>query len=151
MELSSTIDIAHMEIKDLPRHKIIIGLTAQHTEKVADTAIALWEQMATQIISIVGEGGFNSLYARSLFLTASHYPWLASGALSPQTGQRFAELKICLEGQTPAEGVAANNLLLITFTDILTSLIGEQLTMRILQSAWGHGTQNSIGKEFNNG
>lgn len=140
-----------METKDLPRHKIIVGLTAQHTEKVADSAIVLWEQMATKIISIIGEGGFNSLYARSLFLVASHYPWLASGALSPQAGQRFAELKICLEGQMPAEVVAGTSLLLITFTDILASLIGEQLTIRILKSAWGHGTQGSIGKEFNNG
>ncbi|WP_157979495.1 hypothetical protein [Rhodoferax ferrireducens] len=149
MELSSIIEIAHMETRDLPRHKIIVGLTAQLTEKVADTAIALWEQMATQIIAIVGEGGFNSLYARSLFLTASHHPWLASGALSPQTGQRFAELKICMEEQAPAQVVAGTSLLLITFTDILASLIGEQLTVRILQSAWGHGTQGLNGKEFN--
>jgi hypothetical protein len=150
LELSSTIDMAHMETKDMPRHKIIVGLTAQHTEKVADTAIVLWEQMATKIISIVGEGGFNSLYARSLFLTVSHHPWLESGALSPQTGQRFSELKKCLAGQTPAQVVAGTTLLLITFTDILASLIGEQLTVRILQSAWGHGTQDLIGKEFNN-
>ncbi|MEO8117721.1 MAG: hypothetical protein ABI606_00170 [Rhodoferax sp.] len=146
-----TIEIAHMETKDFSRHEIIVGLTEQHTEKVADNAIVLWEQMATQIIAIVGEGGFNSLYARSLFLIVSHHPWLASGALSPQTGQRFSELNKCLEGQTPAQAVAGTTLLLITFTDILASLIGEQLTIRILQSAWGPGTQGSIGKEFNNG
>jgi hypothetical protein len=41
---------------------------AQPTGKVADAAIKVWEQMAIQIISIVGEDGFNALYARSLFL-----------------------------------------------------------------------------------
>jgi len=42
-----------------------------------------------------------------------------------------------LEGQTPAQVSDANSLLLITFTDILAALIGEQLTTRILRSAWG--------------
>ena len=54
-----------METSDLLRHQIIKSLLVQHPEKVADAAISLWEQMATQIISIVGEGGFNSLFARS--------------------------------------------------------------------------------------
>lgn len=140
-----------MDAKDLSRHQIIIGLTEHHTEKVADNMIVLWEQMATQIIAIIGESGFSSLYARSLFLTASYHPWLASGSLSLQTGQRFLKLNIDLKGQTPAQAMAGSRLLLITFTDILASLIGEQLTMRILQSAWGQGTQGPIGKEVNNG
>jgi hypothetical protein len=110
---------------------------AQHTEKVADGATNLWEQMATEIISIVGEGGFNSLYARSIFLTRSTFPWLAAGALPPQAGQRFAGLKMSFEGHTPAQASEANRLLLITFTDILSSLIGEELTTSILRSAWG--------------
>jgi hypothetical protein len=131
------IDIFPMETRDLLRHQIINSLTAQHTEKVADAAINLWEQMATQIIAIVGEGGFNSLYARSVFLTRSTFPWLAVGALPPQADQPFAGLKTSLEGHTPAQAGEANRLLLITFTDILASLIGEQLTTSILRLAWG--------------
>lgn len=125
-----------METKELLRHQIINSLMAQHTEKVADAAINLWEQMATQIISIVGEGGFNSIYARSVFLTRSTFPWIADDALPPQTDQRFAGLKMSLEGQTPAQAREASSLLLITFTDIQASLIGEELTTRILRSAW---------------
>jgi len=126
-----------METSDLPRHQIINSLMAQHTEKVADASINLWEQMATQIIAIVGEGGFNSLYARSVFLTRSTYPWIATGALPPQADQRFSGLKMSLEEQTPEQASEANRLLLITFTDILASLIGEELTTSILRSAWG--------------
>lgn len=125
-----------METRDLLRHQIINSLMAQHTEKVADAAINLWEQMATQIISIVGEGGFDSLYARSVFLTRSTFPWIAADALPPQADQRFAGLKMSLDGQTPAQAREANSLLLITFTDILSSLIGEELTTLILRSAW---------------
>ena len=139
-----------METSDVLRHQIINSLVAQHTEKVADAAIDLWVQMATQIISIVGKGGFDSLYARSVFLTRSTFPGLAASPLPPQADHRFAELKTTLEGQTPAQASEANRLLLITFTDILASLIGEQLTISILRSAWGNNAQDRAGKEFKN-
>lgn len=139
-----------MDTSDLLRHQIIKSLTAQHTDDVADAAVMLWEQMATQIISIVGEGGFNSLYARSVFLTRTTFPWLAAGALPPQAEQRFAGLKTSLEGKTLAEACAASSLLLLTFTDILAALIGEQLTTRILRSAWGDDASDNAGKEFEN-
>jgi len=125
---------------------MIKSLLPQEAEKVADAAIILWEQLAAQIISIVGKGGFNSLYARSIFLTQPTFPWLAGGSLSPQTDHRFAALRLSLEGQTPALTREANSLLLITFTDIMASLIGEELTSSILRSAWG----NRAGMEFNN-
>lgn len=139
-----------MDTSDLLRHQIITSLTAQHTEKVADVAVSLWEQMATQIISIVGEGGFNSLYARSVSLTQSTFPWLAASLLLSQTDNRFAALKMSLEGQTPAQASAASSLLLLTFTDILAALIGEQLTTRTLRSAWGNDASDRASKEFEN-
>jgi hypothetical protein len=137
-----------METRDQQRHQLIERLMAQHTEKVADAAINLWEQMATQIISIVGEDGFSSLYVRSVFLAQPTFPWLASSPLSPQTDQRFAELKTSLEGQMPVQAREANSLLLLTFTGILAALIGEPLTARILRSAWGNDASYSTSKEF---
>lgn len=139
-----------METSGLLRHKIIENLITPHTEKVADIAIILWEQMAAKIIPIVGEGGFNSLYVRSVFLIQPTFPWLTTSAQPPQTGQRFAALKVSLERQAPALAAVANNQLLITFTDILASLIGEQLTTRILRSAWGNDASDQAGKESKN-
>lgn len=136
-----------METSDLQRHQIIKSLMAQHTEKVADAAIDLWERMATQIIAIVGEGGFDSLYVRSVFHTRIAFSWLAAGALPPQADQRFAGLKMSLDGQTPAQAGEANCLLLINFTDILSSLIGEQLTTHILRSAWGIDASDKAGDD----
>lgn len=129
------------------RHQLINSLIAQRNGKNADGAIGLWEQMADQITSIVGAGGFNSLYARSVFLARSNFPWLASGALPPQSGERFAGLKTSLEKQTPAQAGEANILLLITFTDILSSIIGEELTISILRSAWNTDAADEAGDE----
>ena len=127
-----------MEASHLLRHQRIKSLIASPTGRVAAASITLWEKMASQIITIVGEDGFNSLYARSIFLTQSEFPLLAAGSLAPKSDHRFAGLKASLEGQAPAQASEANSLLLITFTDILASLIGEQLTTRILRLAWGH-------------
>lgn len=139
-----------METSDLLRHQIVKSLMAGHTENVAHAAIDLWERLAIQIVSIVGEGGFNSLYERSVFLTQATFPWLAAASQSTQADHRFAQLKMSLEGKTPAQTSAANSLLLITFTDILSSLIGEQLTARILRSAWGDDASDRAGMEFKN-
>jgi hypothetical protein len=139
-----------MQTNDLLRHQIIRRLIPQETEKVADAAINLWEQMAAKIISIVGESGFNSLYERNVFLTQSTFPWLGAASLLPQTDHRFTKLRLSLEGQTPAQARAANSLLLITFTDILALLIGEELTSSILRSAWGNNASDKAGMELNN-
>ena len=113
---------------------------ASHPQTAENAAIDLWVQMATQIISIIGVGGFNSLYARSLFLNQSSFPGLAASVSPLQTDQRFAELKKHFEGQSPAKIIEANNRLLCTFTDILAGLIGEALTSSILSSAWSDKT-----------
>lgn len=143
--------VFYMENSSLLRHQIISNLIDQRTEKVADAAVILWEQMAAQIISIIGEGGFNSLYDRSLFLTQSTFPWLSANSTASSTGQRFAELKKSFEVQSPGQAREANSLLLITFTDILASLIGEQLTTSILRTSWTNDALvSSPGKEFKN-
>lgn len=137
-----------MESNDLLRPQFIQSLLARPAEPVAQASVDLWAQLSAQIISIIGEGGFNSLYTRTVDLTLSSYPWLAASGPLPQRGARFSDLKTSLQAQPPAQASAANAQLLITFTDILASLIGEQLTIRILQTAWGQNGQDKTGKEF---
>src|SRR4029077_15132948 len=142
------VDIVPMETSDLLRHPIIKSLIAQRPETGADAAIDLWEQMASEIISIVGEGGFNSLYTRSVFLAQSTFPWLAAGLLAPQTEHPFANLKMSLEGQTPAHASEGNSLLLRTFIDSLAALIGDELALSILRLAWRNELSDGLDKEF---
>lgn len=131
-----------METNHVPRHQFIQRLALSRPAEIsADVAIKLWEQLASQLIQIIGEIGFTTLYARSLFLTAASIPWPARD--SGQTEYRFQELKTSLEGQSPAQASEANSLLLITFTDILASLIGEDLTTSILHLSWGNGDADS--------
>jgi hypothetical protein len=129
------------------RHKTIKSLTAPHAVNTKNAAIALWQPMATQIVDIVGEAGFDSLYARCIYLTQATFPWLTVSAVSPPEENRFASLRASLEGTTPELSSAANSLLLTIFTDTLASLIGEPLTERVLDSAWGNYAQYKGSKE----
>ena len=143
-------DYSFMDSSSLPRHQLIESLIAQHAEDVVDSAVRLWEEMAVEIVSIISEGGFNSLYARSVFLSQPSIPLLSASALPLQAIPRFAELKKSFEGLSSSEVSAANNLLLRVFTDILATLIGEDLTSNILRSAWGNHASEKTGKESDN-
>lgn len=120
----------------------------QRPEAIADVSIHLWEKLAYQLISIIGEGGFQSLFKRSLHLTCVNFPWLETDPPLLHNGSRFADFKNCLEGQNPAEAGEASTALLITFIDILTLLIGELMTSSILRLAWGDDALDAVLKEF---
>lgn len=104
--------------------------------------MALWEHMASQIISLVGEEGFNSLYARSVNLTQQEFPWLGASLMTPPDVPRFAKLKKVLARHAPEQANKANEKLMLTFTSILASLIGDELSIRILCSAGANEAAN---------
>lgn len=137
-----------MESLALLRQQIIASLMAQQPENIADTAVDHWEKLAGELISIVGEAGFNSLFERSVHLAQPTFPWLPLYPAPPHAQHRFTELGTRLAEQTPADARTAHNMLLTLFTDILASLIGEQLTSSILRSAWGDLASTPSGKEF---
>lgn len=137
-------------MSSLLRHQMIESLATPFADENADAAMTLWEQMSSKLISIVGEGGFHSLYARSLFIARARFPCLVADELPAQTDLLFAQLKKFFESQLPVEASAANKLLLITFTDILASLIGEALTTSILRSAWDSVASDPAGEGSEN-
>ncbi len=141
-----------MEDPAQQRQQIIASLLAQQPGNIADAAMGHWEKLADEIISIVGEAGFASLYERSVHQAQSTFPWLPPGSSPPQSphNHRFVELGMCLADQTPAHARAAHSLLLTIFTDILVSLIGEQLTSSIVRAAWGNLASVTSGKELDN-
>lgn len=141
-----------MEDKRPRRYQIIELRMAFAPENVVEGGILLWKRLATHIISIVGENGFSALYARSIYLTQPTFSWLSVSVRSPLTpaDQLLADLKLDFAGQAPADVSVANRLLLFTFADILSSLIGEELTVSILCSAWGNDAPPCADKEFSN-
>jgi hypothetical protein len=138
-----------MEAFRLLRQQSIERLGTASDEEFSEAAVALWEGVAGQIIAIVGEAGFDSLYARSVFLAQSTYPWIIAPPESATEVGRLVNLRANLEAVQPGAAREANRLLLTIFTDTLASLIGEPLTERLLHSAWGNlpHQENQHGRE----
>jgi hypothetical protein len=121
----------------LKSQKIKILLERCPDEETAEIAFSLVEKVAAAVIKIIGKDGFNALYARSLSLTVPTFPWLAVSVMTLQDDDMLVLLKNSFVAQPPAETRAASNLLLLTFSDILCRLVGDQLTTRILHDAFG--------------
>lgn len=120
----------------------------QRPEAIVDVSIHLWETLAHELVSIIGEGGFQSLYKRSLHLTAATFPWMTSCFSSKPNDAGFVELKKCLAEQDSTNAGEASTALLITFIDILVLLIGELLTSSILRLAWDDDVLDTVVKEL---
>ena len=95
-------------------------------------------------MSLVGEKGFLILYSRSLHILRATFPALPNfdTEISPTTW--LAELEAALTEHDLVGLNTANYQLLMTFTDILASLIGEDLTIEILNASWGDADTNRI-------
>ncbi len=126
---------------------MITGAVLRRPDAVVDVTIHLWERLATELIMIVGDGGFQSLYSRSLHLTGAAFPWMATAHPQQAADARFAGLRSSLEGQDAKKAGEASIALLATFIGILSALIGELLTTSILRAAWGDDVMNTAAKE----
>ena len=112
----------------------------------ADGSILLWQSLAAELRVIIGDRGFESLYARSLSRAGAAYPWLDPPP--PQAAAvAFKQLGLRLQGRAPAEAEAASAALLNIFTDTLILLIGDLLTNTILRTAWGDDIVNGAATE----
>lgn len=118
-------------------------LTMTSIEKVSGT-IVLWQKFSDELMSLIGENGFLVLYSRSLHILRAAFPTLPNfdAEISPTTW--LTDLEVALTEQDLVESNTANYQLLMTFTDILASLIGEDLTIEILHSSWGRADTKRI-------
>ena len=117
-------------------------------EQPGRISVQLWDQFATCLAPIVGKDGFQALYDRSLHLAAASYVWLpsAGGHFFESGDTPFGGLEDSLQGKPAQEALEACILLLGTFVDILSLLIGEHLTTNLMRVAWGPAFETAQGK-----
>lgn len=130
------------------RRQIIEAALARHPDAVAQASIRLWERLAPELVSIIGEGGFKPLYARSVRLSCAQYPWLAPAAAAAPGEARFVQLQALLQARDQAQALQGSAALFNIFLDLLASLIGEVLTTHLLSSAWRQETSATPAKDF---
>ncbi|MET3108560.1 hypothetical protein AAKU67_003228 [Oxalobacteraceae bacterium GrIS 2.11] len=126
-----------MTIPNPELHTIIRRAVSRRPDFLLDDALLLWQRLSVELVPIIGDGGFDSLYVRSLNVCSQKYAWILVKGIMQSKHASFLEFIAMLKDRDAAEATEAIASLLIIFTDILATLIGISLTTRILRSAWG--------------
>jgi len=112
---------------------------APDASAIAEATLNTWHQVATRLAPVVGVHGVDAIFSRSLHVTSKDFPWLAMAGNDGNDGNSaalLASLKARLAGQETAAAAEASHALLVNFTELLATLIGESLTDRLLAPVW---------------
>ena len=106
------------------------------SRQVADAVTSAFQGIDQALTPIVGRRGVAALYKRSVHLAGRTHSWLAVPMEGVPTAMDVVSLTAALEGQSAADAAAAGALLLQTFHELLTTLVGPSLTERLLRPVW---------------
>lgn len=101
-----------------------------------------WITLCACLEEIIGQEGVTALYDRSLHLAGAMHPWMLEpnadpGQPLPGKPLRFERLQCALQTRSPTEALQAEVFLFSTLIRVLSTLIGQELTLNILRAAWG--------------
>lgn len=115
--------------------------------KVAQVIIATLQGLDAALTPVIGQQGVAALYRRSLHLCASNHPRLAATYDRAQAGMDLIALKSVLIEQSETDALFFGEVLLTTFYELLTTLIGPSLTVRLLRGVWEHSLSDTPSQE----
>ncbi|WP_229801726.1 hypothetical protein [Pseudomonas mandelii] len=104
--------------------------------RIAQAIISTLRDMEVALTPIIGQQGVAALYRRSLHLCASNHPRLASTRDKVPAGMDLTALKSVFVEQSDVDALFFGEVLLTTFYELLTTLIGPSLTARLLRGMW---------------
>lgn len=105
--------------------------------KMAARAVEAVERLTQHLAQLVGETGVRALLARSVALSSTTFPWLASTiSIVRPADVPWASLRAAMEKQDPRTIHEAFGALLSTFVELLARLIGEGLVAHLLHDVW---------------
>ncbi|WP_259696267.1 hypothetical protein [Pseudomonas brassicacearum] len=115
---------------------------------VAQAIASILQDMDAALTPIIGQQGVVALYRRSLHLCASSHPRLAGTYDSVQVSLDLTALKSVLVEQSEADVLFFGEVLLTTFYELLTTLIGPSLTARLLRGVWEPSLSDTPSQEI---
>lgn len=100
--------------------------------ELTDDVIALWRQTEAALVPVLGRRGVTVLFKRALTLTGRTSTWLADVDHQSLTEMDLEALRLaCLTQTADTVAVGAGGLFK-AFHEVLSSLIGEPLTVQLL-------------------
>jgi hypothetical protein len=124
--------------------KAVLALAAGGADTQGDPSpLWAWERLAAHLTPLIGDAGFGAIYGRALRMTAPQFQWLTVMPPPQTIDASFRTLSEDFLSVDSEEMLQANRVLLDRLTGLLSALIGDLLTMRILESAWSGARGNA--------
>jgi hypothetical protein len=134
-----------MENNDDKQHDLLSGVKTNMSEACLplgkEALLDPWQGLVLQLSPLIGESGFCALYGRAIRLVIPHFDWLQAAQPGKSAEQSFIALTGIYNTVHVDAATAANTALLTTFTELLSGLIGQALTRRLVDSA-SNGSQH---------
>jgi hypothetical protein len=104
---------------------------ASSTNECAAAAGRIYDKLQAHLGPLLGAAGVQALLVRSAKLAHSDFSFLEAGLLEGPT-----KLREVLQAQDTAIATESAAALFGIFFELLTTFIGERLTIQVLRSAW---------------
>jgi hypothetical protein len=109
---------------------------APDASAVAEATTNAWRQVTVLLTPVIGARGVDVIFRRSLYLTSKSFPWLAFGEEHGGSAVLLVNLKARMSNRDAEIAIEASCALVATFIELLTTLIGESLTERLVRPVW---------------
>ena len=123
-----------MEKYEDKRDSLLDIAIRESTPGAVEQLVQRWRWLADKLTPLLGERGFCALYGRALLAVVPAFGWLTTSKSSTSTTVLLDSLRSDLASVDVSAAEAGNTALFTTFTKLLTALIGEALTNRLLAS-----------------
>jgi hypothetical protein len=107
---------------------------APNASAIAEATLSAWREVADRLTPVIGVRGVDVLFSRALHVTSATFPWLAITGDHEDSTAPLASFRARIENCDTAVAAEASNALLVNFTELLATLIGESLTEQLLGS-----------------
>lgn len=106
---------------------------------VAAAARRVQDELAVVFAPLISAAGVEALSGRAFDLARREFPVEERRGDNTPGDEPFGQVSHWLDRQVPSVATEAAAAMFATFAELLTTLIGEPLTMRYLQKAWPDG------------
>lgn len=136
-----------MDKNEDKRQQLISEMFRADRLKNGGSDMTPWRRLSAHLSPLIGESGFAALYGRAGRLIHARFPWFVLEQSSQSADSLFDHLERQLASVDANLAAETNMALLDTFTKLLSGLIGDALTIRLLNSAWSDEYHQGNAKE----
>jgi hypothetical protein len=115
--------------------------------RIAQAIVSTLQAVEAALTPIIGPQGVAALYRRSLKLCASRHPRVAHISDRVQASLDLHALDSQLVTESEADALYFGEVMLTTFYELLTTLIGPSLTARLLRDVWEPSLSDTSAQE----